>query len=80
MVIVGHTDNIGSPDYNLRLSQRRADAVKEWLVRRYNVNPARLDTIGRGAQELLIPSGTVDQQASNRRVEVLLVPAKAGKK
>ena len=80
MVIVGHTDNIGSPDYNLRLSQRRADAVKEWLVRRYNVNPARLDTIGRGAQELLIPSGTVDEQASNRRVEVLLVPAKAGKK
>jgi len=34
MVIVGHTDNIGSTDYNLRLSQRRADAVKEWLVRR----------------------------------------------
>ncbi len=80
MVIVGHTDNIGSPDYNLRLSQRRADAVKEWLVRRYNVSPTKLETIGRGAQELLVPSGTVDEQASNRRVEVVLVPAKTTKK
>jgi len=80
MMIVGHTDNIGAPDYNLRLSQRRADAVKEWLVRRYNANPAKLETIGRGAQELLVPAGTADEQASNRRVEVVLVPAKQSKK
>ncbi|NBV84921.1 MAG: OmpA family protein, partial [Verrucomicrobia bacterium] len=72
--------NIGSADYNLRLSQRRADAVKEWLVRRYNASPAKLETIGRGAQELLVPSGSVDEQASNRRVEVVLVPAKTSKK
>ena len=80
MVIVGHTDNTGSPDYNVRLSQRRADAVKEWLVKRYGMAASKLDTIGRGSQELLVPSGNVEEQAPNRRVEVVLVPARASKK
>jgi outer membrane protein OmpA-like peptidoglycan-associated protein len=75
MGIIGHTDSTGSPDYNMRLSQRRADAVKEWLVRRYNMNPAKLETMGRGSQELLVPVGNVDEQAPNRRVEVLLRPS-----
>jgi outer membrane protein OmpA-like peptidoglycan-associated protein len=80
MVIVGHTDNTGSPDYNVRLSQRRADAVKEWLVKRYGMAASKLDTLGKGSQELLVPSGNVEEQAPNRRVEVVLVPARAAKK
>jgi len=76
MVIVGHTDNTGSPDYNVRLSARRAEAVKEWLVKRYGMAANKLDTMGRGSQELLVVSGNVDEQAPNRRVEVVLVPAK----
>ena len=75
MGIIGHTDSTGSPDYNMRLSQRRADAVKEWLVRRYNMNPAKLETMGRGSQELLVSGGNVEDQAPNRRVEVLLRPS-----
>jgi outer membrane protein OmpA-like peptidoglycan-associated protein len=75
MGIIGHTDSTGSPEYNMRLSQRRADAVKEWLVRRYNMNPAKLETMGRGSQELLVPTGNVEEQAPNRRVEVLLRPS-----
>jgi len=77
MVIVGHTDNTGSPDYNVRLSARRAEAVKEWLVKRYGMAANKLDTMGRGSQELLVVSGNVDDQAPNRRVEVVLVPAKS---
>jgi outer membrane protein OmpA-like peptidoglycan-associated protein len=75
MGIIGHTDSTGSPEYNMRLSQRRADAVKEWLVRRYNMNPAKLETMGRGSQELLVANGNVEEQAPNRRVEVLLRPS-----
>lgn len=79
MLIVGHTDNTGSPDYNVRLSARRADAVKEWLIKRYGMAASKLDTMGRGSQELLVTSGNVDEQAPNRRVEVILVPAKSKK-
>jgi outer membrane protein OmpA-like peptidoglycan-associated protein len=79
MLIVGHTDNTGSADYNVRLSARRADAVKEWLVKRYGMAASKLDTMGRGSQELLVTSGNVDEQAPNRRVEVILVPAKSKK-
>ena len=49
--------------------------VKEWLVRRYNMNPAKLETMGRGSQELLVSGGNVEDQAPNRRVEVLLRPS-----
>ena len=75
MVIIGHTDAMGSPDYNLRLSQRRADAVREWLINRHGMDPSKLETIGRGAQELMVLNGSVDEQAPNRRVEVILRPA-----
>jgi outer membrane protein OmpA-like peptidoglycan-associated protein len=75
MVIIGHTDAMGSSDYNLRLSQRRADAVREWLINRHGMDPAKLETIGLGAQELMVLNGSVDEQAPNRRVEVILRPA-----
>jgi outer membrane protein OmpA-like peptidoglycan-associated protein len=74
MVITGHTDATGSEEYNLRLSQRRADAVKEWLVKRYKMDAAKLETVGRGSTELIVPAGNVEDQAPNRRVEVLLRP------
>ncbi|MEY5025508.1 MAG: hypothetical protein RLZZ244_1036 [Verrucomicrobiota bacterium] len=71
MVIVGHTDALGAQDYNLRLSQRRAEAVRDWLIKRYDFNPATLKTLGRGALELLVPADkSVEEQAPNRRVEI----------
>ena len=75
MVIIGHTDGLGTPEYNQRLSQRRAEAVKEWLIKRYAMNPAKLETSGKGSSELLVPvTRSVEEQAPNRRVEVLLRP------
>lgn len=74
MVIIGHTDATGGEDYNLRLSQRRADAVKEWLVKHHKMDAAKLETVGKGSTELIVPAGSVDDQAPNRRVEVLLRP------
>ena len=69
--IVGYADSFGSADYNLTLSQRRADAVKSWLLLATKVNPDRLQATGRGSTNFVVsPSGTVAEQEKNRRVEI----------
>ena len=45
-LIEGHTDASGDDSYNMRLSKQRAEAVKNYLVQKHNVNPSRLSTIG----------------------------------
>ena len=71
--IEGHTDAIGSREYNLELSQRRADAVKAWLVANLKIDPARIDTLGFGPDKLLIPADkSIDEQQPNRRVEIVI--------
>lgn len=65
--VVGHTDAQGSEEYNLALSQRRAEAVKEYLVKVHGVDPGRLITVGKGESELLDPADPAS--AANRRVE-----------
>lgn len=66
--IIGHTDARGSPDFNQRLSQRRAIAVRDHLVRAAGVNPRNLEAVGRGMD---FPSRPDDPYAAeNRRVEI----------
>lgn len=67
--IVGHTDARGGPDYNLALSQRRAEAVGAYLNQTYGVDAGRLDLQGRGAAELKDPDHPED--GVNRRVQVV---------
>lgn len=69
--LYGHTDAIGKPDYNQKLSVRRAEAVKHYLVDRYGIAPALLQTKGFGATNLLLPNDPTNEQ--NRRVEVVVV-------
>ncbi len=72
-VISGHTDWTGSADYNLALSERRAESVKEWLVGTMKVAPERIQTIGRGSADAIVPSEKdVDEQQPNRRVEIVI--------
>lgn len=70
-VISGHTDASGSYDYNLRLSKRRADAVKGYLVSAHDVAPGRLKAVGRGPDELLDEDNP--KSPANRRVQLALV-------
>ncbi len=71
--ISGHTDWTGSADYNQRLSERRAEAVKEWLVNNMHIAPERIQTIGRGSADAIVPAErTVDEQQPNRRVEIIV--------
>src|SRR5438132_6217274 len=53
--IEGYTDSIGYEDYNLDLSQRRADSVKQYLVNVMRINPAQIETRGYGATKFLVP-------------------------
>lgn len=71
--IEGHTDSIGGRDYNLELSLRRAEAVKAWLVTNLQIDPARIETIGFGPDQLIVPADkSVDEQQPNRRVEIVI--------
>lgn len=66
-LIEGYTDTVGSADYNLGLSKRRADAVSRYLAGR-QVNTGRLEVVGKGEADPIDPDGTA---AVNRRVRVV---------
>lgn len=66
--IEGHTDSHGAEGYNIRLSQRRAESVKNWLVSFGGIDASRLETVGSGEARLKVPKGTPDQESPNRRV------------
>jgi outer membrane protein OmpA-like peptidoglycan-associated protein len=67
--VEGHTDASGRPDHNLVLSQRRAEAVRDYLVQDLGVAPARLDVVGRGQQDPLDAANPLS--GVNRRVQVV---------
>ena len=65
----GHTDNQGARDYNLKLSAKRADAVKAWLTGK-GIAASRVTTSGYGDTRPLVPNTTDENKARNRRVEL----------
>ena len=69
--IVGHTDNVGGVDYNMKLSQTRADAVVKALTIKYKINPQRLKAYGVGQMAPVASNKTEEGQAKNRRVELV---------
>lgn len=69
--IEGHTDSIGGAESNLRLSQRRAAAVKAALVERYGIDSGRLRVAGFGARAPVDSNSTLMGRARNRRVELI---------
>lgn len=71
VIIEGHTDASGSNQYNQRLSERRAKAVREYLMSRYQISSKRLRVMGKGETELLADAAPTDP--SNRRVQFLRV-------
>ena len=69
--IIGHTDSDGSATYNLKLSKKRADAIKEYFITNFNIDAKRLISIGRGEAEPVASNKTKEGKAKNRRVEFI---------
>ena len=72
VLIEGHTDNTGNEDFNVKLSQQRADAVRSLLVAR-GIAPERIATRGYGPKYPIVENDTPAGRQQNRRVEVLVL-------
>jgi OmpA-OmpF porin, OOP family len=78
IIAVGHTDSIGTVKYNQRLSVRRAEAVKAYLVSK-GIEKNRVYTEGKGESQPVADNKTAEGRAKNRRVEIEVVGTRANK-
>jgi len=78
IIAVGHTDSIGSDAYNQKLSVRRAEAVKAYLVSK-GIERNRVYTEGKGEKQPVADNRTKEGRAKNRRVEIEVVGTRATK-
>ena len=76
-MIEGHTDSTGGEDFNIVLSEKRAQAVKEYLVMR-GISADRITTVGAGPSRPIADNSTKEGRAMNRRVEIVLPTPEEG--
>ena len=72
VVIAGHTDRVGSEDYNYELGQRRAERVAAYLVSKEDVDPTQVRVVSYGASKPIADNSTSSGRRMNRRVEILV--------
>jgi len=72
-VLGGHTDDVGSAEYNKQLSKKRAESAKQYLVQNFGVEPSRLIVKGYGESSPLVKDTNEDARSTNRRVEFTLI-------
>lgn len=72
IVVEGHTDSNGSDSTNLILSQDRADAIKQYLVTNFRVNPEKISSIGYGESRPVATNETNEGRTRNRRIDVVI--------
>ncbi len=83
VIIAGHTDSKGSDEYNLELSQKRADSVKNWLIEKAGIDSSVIETIGYGESKPVAPNTNPDGsdnpegRQKNRRVEIVIKKRKS---
>ncbi|MBB5464377.1 outer membrane protein OmpA-like peptidoglycan-associated protein [Paraburkholderia sp. CI2] len=74
ILVAGHTDNVGNPQSNLKLSTARAQAVRDWLIDVSGLTASQFAIQGYGETRPIASNATDDGRAKNRRVEITLVP------
>lgn len=72
VIAIGHTDSIGADEYNQRLSVRRAESVKAYMVSK-GIEPNRVYTEGKGEKQPIATNATRDGRQKNRRVEIEVI-------
>ncbi len=75
-VIEGHTDSVGSAAYNLKLSQRRAASVRDYLIQNFNISPDRLTAKGFGEERPVATNDTAEGRRQNRRIQAVFTAEK----
>lgn len=68
-LVIGHTDAVGSREANLKLSQQRADAIRDALINPFGISPSRIEAVGLGEEQLLDRANP--KAAENRRVQLI---------
>lgn len=71
-MLIGHTDSKGDDQYNQKLSERRAESVRQWLMSREQVDGARLKTTGEGERRPVGDNNTDKGRQKNRRLEAII--------
>lgn len=71
--IESHTDGLGDPDFNLKLTELRAKWIKDYLVSTYAIAPARIEAVGYGGERPLLPNINRKNREANRRVELNVI-------
>jgi len=71
-VIEGHTDNVGGNDYNLKLSQKRAEKVVSYLEEKFGIDHSRLTAKGYGASRRIAYNDTPEGRQKNRRINAVI--------
>lgn len=72
VVIEGHTDSNASDAYNIALSERRAQAVKEVFINQFGINPSRIQAVGYGESRPIASNATAEGRQMNRRVVAVI--------
>jgi OOP family OmpA-OmpF porin len=70
--IGGHTDNIASAAYNQKLSEKRANSVRQYLIDKFGINGSRLTAVGYGLTKPVASNDTEEGRQQNRRVEAVM--------
>lgn len=77
VIIEGHTDSQGNETLNRKLSQQRADAVREYLLANSNLEPGSVRALGYGSERPISSEATAEGRANNRRIDVVIRDARA---
>jgi outer membrane protein OmpA-like peptidoglycan-associated protein len=77
IVVEGHTDSQGKADFNVELSQKRAQSVRDYLAS-HGVAPDRISAVGVGFSRPIADNKTTEGRANNRRVEIIVQPVRSG--
>ena len=71
IIVAGHADSVGSDDFNNRLSMKRAEAVKKYIMEKYQIPPQLIILKAYGESSPLAPNDSEENRALNRRVEIV---------